>query len=128
MESLFDSVMTKFFLSKKHVPATRVASFIHRFAGIIENSNSNDLDLEGKLYFLRLILRLIDRHEKCRGLLDEDTLGVAAYLPNCPDPDLCNPFCKRLDLDSLTRGIQSDGGKIPNDLLNQIRRFKTTIQ
>lgn len=117
-ESLFDSVMTKLFLSKKHVPVARVAAFIHRFANLIPA-----VEFEAQIYFLRLIIRLMDRHEKCRGLLDEDTLGVAAYLPACPDPDLCNPFCKRLDLDSITSKIQ--GGKVPNDLLNQIRRIKS---
>ena len=123
-EGLLEGVMSKLFLSKKHCPSVRVASFIHRFADLILNKN---LDIQGKLYVLRLILRLIERHEKCRGLLDEETLGVAAYLPTCPDPDLSNPFCKQLDMDSIVKRIQQEGaGKVPNDILGQIRRIKST--
>ena len=117
-EGLFEAVISKLFLSKKHCPATRVAAFIHRFALLIEDSS---LVAEAKIYFLRLIVRLMERHEKTRGLLDEETLGVAAYLPNCSDPDLCNPFCKRLDIDALVKNIN---GKVPNDILVLIKRVK----
>lgn len=117
-ELLFESVISKLFLSKKHCPATRVAAFIHRFASLIEDPSLNS---EAKIYFLRLIARLMDRHEKTRGLLDDETLGVAAYLPNCADPDLSNPFCKQLDIDGLMRCV---GGKVPNDILAIIRRIK----
>lgn len=119
-ESLFESVMSKLFLSKKHCPATRVAAFIHRFALMIQDP-SGALPFEAKIYFLRLILRLLDRHEKTRGLLDDETLGVAAYLPKCSDPDLCNPFCKQLELSTLTKSI---GGKLPADINALLKKFK----
>lgn len=117
-ESLFESIMSKLFLSKKHCPAVRVAAFIHRFATLIEAAAT---PVEAKIYFLRLIARLMERHEKTRGLLDDETLGMAAYLPNCADPDLCNPFCKQLDMDKLTKSI---GVKVPNDISTLIRRIK----
>ena len=124
-EGLVEGVLSKLFLSKKHCPAVRVASFIHRFGELLLTEDK--FAFEGKLYVLRLILRLIERHEKCRGLLDEETLGVAAYLPNCPDPDLSNPFCKQLDLDVLLKAMpRSKDQKIPNDILGQIRRIKST--
>jgi len=110
--------MSKLFLSKKHCPAARVAAFIHRFALLIEDPST---PVEAKIYYLRLITRLMERHEKTRGLLDEETLGVAAYLPNCADPDLCNPFCKQLDMDALIKKISF---KIPNDILTLIKRIK----
>lgn len=116
-ELLLESVMSKLFLAKKHCPATRVAAFIHRFALLIEDpTNPGD----AKIYFLRLISRLMENHEKTRGLLDEETLGVAAYLPNCADPDLCNPFCKRLDMDVLVKKVP----KVPNDILSLLKRIK----
>ena len=117
-EVLFEAVMSKLFLSKKHCPAARVAAFIHRFALLIEDPST---PVEAKIYYLRLITRLMERHEKTRGLLDEETLGVAAYLPNCADPDLCNPFCKQLDMDALIKKISF---KIPNDILTLIKRIK----
>jgi nucleolar complex protein 3 len=117
-EVLFEAVMSKLFLSKKHCPSTRVAAFIHRFASLIEEPST---PVESKIYFLRLIARLMERHEKTRGLLDQETLGVAAYLPNCHDPDLCNPFCKQLDIDGLIKKV---GIKVPNDILTIIRRIK----
>ena len=120
-EMLLEGVVSKLFLSKKHCPAIRVAAFIHRFAQLIQTGDK--FDFEGKLYVLRLILRLIERYEKCRGILDDETLGVAAYLPNCPDPDLCNPFCKQLEMDAI---IKAMGQKIPNDILTQIRRIKSS--
>ena len=112
--------MSKLFLSKKHCPAVRVAAFIHRFSILI----TIDTRSEAKIYFLRLILRLLERHEKTRGLLDEETLGVAAYLPNCPDPDLCNPFCKQLDLAILTGNFQKNGIKLPADINSLIKKLK----
>lgn len=120
-EVLLEGVLSKLFLSKKHCPAVRVASYIHRLSQLIITGDT--FAFEGKLYVLRLLLRLIERHEKCRGLLDDETLGVAAYLPACPDPDLSNPFCKQLDLDAVMRAM---GQKVPNDILGQIKRIKAT--
>lgn len=122
MEGLFESVMSKLFLSKKHCPATRVAAFIHRFALLLTQTDNNaSLCAEAKLYFLRLILRLLERHEKTRGMLEDETLGVAAYLPKCSDPDLCNPFCKQLELSVLTKSV---GGKLPADINALLKKLK----
>ena len=125
-ENLFENVIAKLFFSKKHCPPVRVASFIHRFANLIENESTSSIGLtdEAKLYFLKLIVRLMERNEKARGLLDEETLGVAAYLPNCPDPDLCNPFCKQLNLDRLVKSLKEKNIHVNNELINQIRRIK----
>lgn len=119
-EEVFESCMSKLFVSKRHVVAERVAAFAHRLAAVAARVE----DSKGAFYLLRLILRLLERHEKARAVLDSEVLGVAAYRPECPDPDMCNPFCLQLDLDALVKRIQQRHGNIPQDLQSYIRKIK----
>lgn len=129
-EGLFESVITKLFLSKKHCSTVRIAAFIHKFNDL---SQAENLPLDAKIYFFKLLLRLLDRHEPCRGLLESETLGVAAYLPNCPDPDLCNPFCKQVNLEESIRAIKPKPiskiyEKVFNDLSNQVKKLLNSLK
>lgn len=119
-ETLIEGCMAKLFLSKSHVPVDRVAAFAHRLAAVSARME----DFEGSKYTLRLICRLLERHEKARAVLDSEVLGVAAYRPECPDPDLCNPFCLQLDIDALVKRIQQRHGQLPGDLQAYIRKIK----
>ncbi len=119
-EELFEGCMVKLLLSKRHVSAERVAAFAHRLAAVSARME----DAKGAHYTFKLICRLLERHEKARGVLDSEVLGVAAYRPECADPDVCNPFCLQLDIDALIKRIQQRHGQLPGDLQSYIRKLK----
>lgn len=121
VETLLEAVMNKLFFSKESVPPTRVAAFVHSLTDVSVSVKSPKISI----YLLRLAVRLLEIHDKARGILDDETLGRAAYLPKCMDPDLCNPFCKTLKLDLVVGGIEASKGKIiPKDLLQKIKKLQ----
>jgi nucleolar complex protein 3 len=119
-EAMIEGCVVKLLLSKRHVPAERIAAFAHRFAAVSARME----DAKGAHYALKLICRLLERHDKARAVLDSEVLGVAAYRPECADPDTCNPFCMQLDIDALIKRIQQRHGQLPGDLQSYIRKIK----
>lgn len=102
LEPAFEAVMAQLFLSKRQVPAERVAAFSHRLAALLEALGSHPVPSK---YLVRLLLRLLERHQRARAILDaEGGIGIGgAYREQCPDPDFCNPFSKRLDVTALLK-------------------------
>jgi len=120
LESSLEHIMVLLFLSKRHVPAERVAAFSHRLLFLLDALSAHP---EASKYLVRLLLRLLERHERARGILDADGGGLGiggAYQPDCPDPDFCSPFAKQLDIAAFL----AKNKKLSNDCRQVLRNIQ----
>ena len=71
----------------------RLAAFAQRLAARIAASLPSDPSYAALA--LELLEGLFRDHPKLNSLLDQETYGQGSYRPDCPDPDLANPFSRR---------------------------------
>ena len=110
-KQVIDLLRRSFALSlgpKRLVPHVRLAAFAQRLADRIAASLPNDPSLAALA--LELLEGLFRDRPKLHSLLDQETFGQGSYRPDCPDPDLANPFSRSLPLppnvqDPTCRGI-----------------------
>ena len=102
-----------------HLSSTRLASFAQKLAdlalALVPRSEYACCDV------LALLQSYLDEHKNVRlALLDRECFGQGAYMPGCPDPDMCNPYSRSIcvPLDALqahqaaTPKIKSTVGRI----------------
>jgi hypothetical protein len=89
-------VFSMLFLSNRILPKDRVASFAHRLCFASESSHEAVRET-----FAEQLCDLFVHYPSIRPLLDDEPFGNGAFLDNCDDPDICKPFCRKLDLSKL---------------------------
>lgn len=88
------------------LPNNRLAAFAQRLADLALAVSKFDDEL-ATVDVLGILQHYLEEHKNVRlALLDRECYGQGAYMPECSDPDLCNPYSRTIcvPLDKMAIG------------------------